>query len=146
MNYVEYFKNKLECCISQKTAELIKLNNELIVNKKLENDINLLNLFTIVISDLDCNEEIPSNIRVAISSICGSSTCFNCDSNNSEIIIEEWDEDISQYETMWVAQYECCESDEDYIWVPLAECCESQPFVWIPFYECCEKDESEIEI
>lgn len=132
MTYVEFFKNKLECCIAQKTAELILLNDDLIINKKLENDINLLNLFTVVISDLDCNQKIPDSIISTVGNICGSSICFSCDSDDSEIIIEEWDEDTSNYETIWVAQYECCECDEDYVWIPIAE--------------CCERDQSEIEI
>lgn len=141
MTYVEHIKNNLECCISKKTAEYIKLESELIVSNKLKNEIDLLNLFTLVLSDLDCDDEIPKNIKLSISNICGSSVCTDCESNDEQIIVEEWKEDVSKYETKWIPIVECCET---YIpetkWVPMIECCEvTEPETkWIPLTECCE--------
>lgn len=126
MSYVEQFKHNIECCVAKKTAALITLKSNLVSDPKLEKEINLLNLFSVVVSELDCDDVIPENIQIAVNALCGTSSCFECDSNNGKIIVEDWNEDISSYTTKWIALEECCELAPlpATKWIELQACCE----------------------
>lgn len=142
-------KHNLNCCLAKSTKELVKNSKSLIVDKDLIFKNKLLFLYSFVLENSECDAEISSDILHHINSLCGTDTCTNCKS--TEIVVETWIPDASNYQTIWkVADYECEPAPTkwvvaDYIcepkatsWVVIDACCE-QRLIWQPVDFCCEQ-------
>jgi hypothetical protein len=139
-------KEKIDCCLVNYAKQLAINKDYLIKDKELEFNTKLLFLYSFVLEG-DCDVPIDSKIIHQINNICGCDICTTCN-DNTNIVIEDWIPDESDYETAWRpvcfdcekdkiarrAIFDCCE--QEIAWRPVEFVCESDRTAWRPIYEC----------
>lgn len=132
-------REKLKCCLATHVNQVVLNKSYLIKDEKLEVNTKLLFFYDYVLSDLSCDEKIDEKIINQINNICGCSICTDCQTDE-KYIVEEWVEDLSNYDTAW--RTICFDCEKDQIKWRVSEICCEKIVAWRPIFDCCEKDKT----
>ena len=136
--------NNINCCLGSLRLEFQRLQLYGKQDKELEYRTNILYLTSFVLSNVDCSTDLQQYDKLinTVNKYCGTSLCTTCsESPNKHLFVEHYvEDDITKYETIWVADKVCCEIDKT-MWVAKDLCCAlDNEYTWVAADMCCDQD------